>query len=217
MKRFVWTFAVLAALVATMFVACSRNVPAIDKLVTDAVIDEAVNGLADDIVAGEDGKWSDTKANGITFAACMKARHSVFAAKMGRDWFDELYASIAASPNFDQNDYWMKHGGSKDTYKLYRWIMETARQSLDTPAELKAAYTRHKAMALKYVTDAGIQTEVRDRILAVLPYFTGTRPAVVVTMEAANAYEFAERRRAEGGDALVAAYAEILKDFASSL
>ena len=46
MKRILGIFAVLAAIA---FVACHHEEIGIDRLVTDAVIDQAVAGLADDM------------------------------------------------------------------------------------------------------------------------------------------------------------------------
>ncbi len=234
MKRIFGIFAVLAVM-GIVFVACHHEEIGIDRLVTDAVIDQAISGLADDMSAD----YSLTKIKGITYMACMKARHAVFQYKMGKDWFNELYASITAAPNFDQDNYWVKYGGSRTMFEWYKGIMNTARVSLDSPEELKAAYLRHKDAALKCVSNNGIQKEVRDQIFRILPYFNGMAADSTIAflktshdvsyqrgallfphwlgIEDLRAYEFAERRRAEGGDALVSAYAEIMTDFVATL
>ena len=240
MKRIYGIFAVLAAIA---FVACHHEEIGIDRLVTDAVIDQAVAGLADDMAAD----FSSTKVEGITYTACMKARHAVFQSLMGKNWFSVLYASMAAAPDFKPDDFWVKDGGNRSTYDQHNYIMDVARRSLDTPEELRVAYFRHKDVALKCVSNNGINQEVRERISYVLPYFNGTalmeKDAMIsayhdasasgwsTSLEAmykdlvqrglnisdVRAWEFAERRRAEGGDALVSAYAEIMTDFMTSL
>ena len=212
MKRILGIFAVLAAIA---FVACHHEEIGIDRLVTDAVIDQAVAGLADDMAAD----FSSTKVEGITYTACMKARHAVFQSLMGKNWFSVLYASMAAAPDFKPDDFWVKDGGNRSTYDQHNYIMDVARRSLDTPEELKAAYARHKDVVRKCVSNNGINQEVRERISYILPYFlyNGSRPEKTASVEKVRAYEFAERRRAEGGDALVSAYAEIMTDFMTSL
>lgn len=212
MKRILGIFAVLAAIA---FVACHHEEIGIDRLVTDAVIDQAVAGLADDMAAD----FSSTKVEGITYTACMKARHAVFQSLMGKNWFSVLYASMAAAPDFKPDDFWVKDGGNRSTYDQHNYIMDVARRSLDTPEELRVAYFRHKDVALKCVSNNGINQEVRERISYILPYFLykGSRPEKTASVEKVRAYEFAERRRVEGGDALVSAYAEIMTDFMTSL
>ena len=229
MKRFCWIFVALVAVVVV--VACNRDKTEsvktqLDKLVTDAVINSAIESLA------EDNYYVETE--GATWTVCMKARHAVFQAKLGKDWFNKLYASLAAA---NENDH---------TYNLYVyvWIMKTARDGLDTPKELKAAYAHHKGTALEAVRKNGIEKKVRDLIVVVFPYFDGGVPvnetALIEAYHNASswsareglyealklhgldigdvrAWEFVERRRAEGGDALVAAWAEVMNDFAESL
>ena len=166
--------------------------------------------------------------------------------QMGRDWNNELYASIAPAPGFDTNDYWVKHGGNRATYELYRRIMDTARRELGTSEGLRKAYVRHKTTVFQCVKDNDIEHEVAEKIAGITPYFYGTMPDSTIALfkayykadtesysatEAAwreirahgltisdlRAYEFVERRRAEGGDALVAAWAWVLTDFGLTL
>ena len=97
MKRFCWIFVALVAVVVV--VACNRDKTEsvktqLDKLVTDAVINSAIESLA------EDNYYVETE--GATWTVCMKARHAVFQAKLGKDWFNELYASLAAA---NENDH----------------------------------------------------------------------------------------------------------------
>lgn len=202
--RFWLVLAVVASLAAAV-VTCREKVTEqvtteLDRLITDKVIEAAVDSLAADIRNGRNGSWSYAKEYGPTWTAGMKARHAVFAEHLGKGWFDLVY---------DRLDK-----GFRD------YAMQTARESLDTPEELRAAYLRHKAKVIAEIRKQGIQNEVAGYAAYALPYFAAPGPGIGgLTDPYGNhgAKEWAERRRTEGGDALVAAWGEVIADLANSL
>ena len=82
----------LVAALAVGFVACrDRAVTTLNDMVTDKVIEVAVESLAQDIRAGDVGNWSYADSHGPTWTANMKARHAVFAEHLGMNWFGLVY------------------------------------------------------------------------------------------------------------------------------
>ena len=189
-----WIIGFAAALAATAFVAC-KEVATLEDLVTDKVIEVAVASFAQDV---HNTSWSYAESSGPTWTAGMKARHALFAEHLGKDWFDLVYYNKV---NFREQ------------------AMRIAHESLDTPEELKAAYFRHKAKAIAEIRKNGVEDDVVKYATYALPYFAPPSPAneLVDTYGDNGAKQWAERRRAEGGDALVAAWGEIIADLANSL
>ncbi|PIQ79058.1 MAG: hypothetical protein COV79_04435 [Parcubacteria group bacterium CG11_big_fil_rev_8_21_14_0_20_41_14] len=170
-------------------------VNAIDGLVTDKVIEVAVKSFAEDMRSN----WSDTENYGVTWCAGMKARHAVFAENLGEGWFGLVY--------YNRTDFRER-------------AMKIAREALDTPEELRAAYSIYKTKLVSEIRKNGISNEVRSLGVEILPYFGGgatlSSDSRYERGEIA-AYEWAQRRRAEGGDELVAAWGEIIADLVNSL
>ncbi len=184
------TILALAAVMAAAFVAC-REVVTLDDLVTDKVIEVAVASFAKDMQE----PWSYAKSHGPTWTANMKARHAVFAEHLGEDWFNLYYSS-----------------------PLPGLAMSIARESLDTPEELRAAYLGHKAKVIAEIREQGIAGEVVQDAIYALPFFSPPgSPSPPDPYGDRGVKEWAERRRAEGGDALVAAWGGIIADLANSL
>ncbi|MBI2050881.1 MAG: hypothetical protein HYT31_03665 [Parcubacteria group bacterium] len=183
---------------AIAVVACrDKAVTTLNDIVTDTVIEVAVASLAQDIKAGDAGNWSYADSYGPTWTANTKARHAIFADHLGEDWFDLVYDN--------KTDYRER-------------AMRIARESLDTPEELWAAYLRHKAKVIAEIRKHGIQDDVVRYSTAALPYFSPPGGEELTDPHGDHgAKEWAERRRTEGGDALVVAWGEVIADLASSL
>lgn len=182
----------LVAIMAIAVVAC-KEAATLDDLVTDKVIEVAVASYAQDIRA----PWSYAKSSGPTWTAGMKARHAVFAEHLGENWFNIVYDNKTA---------------------FRERAMQIARESLDTPEELRAAYLRHKAKVIVEIREQGIAGEVLKHTAYALPYFSPPGGADFADPHGDHgAKEWAERRRAEGGDALVVAWGGIIADLANSL
>ncbi len=196
MFRFTIAFALAAAL-AVAFVACKdRAMTKLDDLITDKVIEVAVASFAEDVRAGEARNWSYAEHFGPTWTANTKVRHAVFAEHLGAGWFDLVY-------------------DNKTNFREY--AMRTARESLDTPEELRAEYLRHKAKVIAEIEKQGIQDYVVRCANIVRFHFSPDGEVFADPYTDRGAKEWAGRRRTEGGGALVAAWGEIIADLANSL
>lgn len=202
MKKLSVLCALALTAVAVFGIACSEKLP-IEGIVSDTAIKMAVRSFMNDL----EKPRSYARYDGVTYAACMAACNSVFTDKTG-----------------------LSRMGA----------MDLIRHELETPDGLKKAYGRYKLTAFKEVRNRDVRGVVSDRIASILPYFDGTVPQEKVQILKEHhgstfpyryedllkkglditdlrAYEFAERRRAEGGNELVAAWAEILNDFAKTI
>ncbi len=115
---------------------------------------------------------------------------------LGAGWFDLVY-------------------DNKTNFREY--AMRTARESLDTPEELRAEYLRHKAKVIAEIEKQGIQDYVVRCANIVRFHFSPDGEVFADPYTDRGAKEWAGRRRTEGGGALVAAWGEIIADLANSL
>lgn len=142
------------------------------NMITRPVLEEAVLQLAIDLKRGQN---SYTRGLGLTWTAGTYARRAVFIGQMGGD-YNFLYASLAANFN-NPKDYWVKKGAKESVLFLYKKIMQSARQTLQEPAVLKAVYFSHKADVLALTRKYGISAELKEELEGMLPYFNGTLDA----------------------------------------
>lgn len=211
----------ISALVAVILIliACAGGGLTFKKMVTDKVIEKAVADLAEDIHIGRNGNYSNTEFHGFTWSCGFYARQAVYQKVIGKEYYNLLYASLAAAPdNFSSENYWVKtEGGNKQTYNKYLEILKVAREALRTPVGLKMVYLLHKEKALREIKRHGIAKEVEMELTEILPYFRGKVPSGDVGMSEKNAYQWICRRQAEGGKALVNIWVWVIQDMRDSL
>ena len=194
------------------------------QLVTEQVVRTAVRELAEDMKNGYT-VWPTTRDAGVV------ARHAVYSKFFGQGWFRLLYASIAAAPEFSQDTttssgFWVKNGGNEAMYATYKKILATARERLKDPTGLTLGYFRFKDAASEEVVSQGIKKEILEGLDYAIPFFeeNGIAPKsleiykMTLSLEIDKmTVEWVERRRAEGGDELVATWLLCLKDFRNTL
>jgi len=112
-------------------------------------------------------------------------------------------------------------------------LFASARAYLKNPDVLWSVYQLYKPVIIEGIKAEGGQTEMREYLDAISKYFASDsdvskemRRSIASYKAATNrgkpspdwyAYEFAKRRRAEGGAKLVRKYREILWDLSTSL
>jgi len=124
--------------------------------------------------------------------------------------------------------------GEKQQMRQWRnSLFADARSYFKNPDVLWSTYQTHKQTIIEGVKAAGGQTEMREYLSVISKYFSSDQNVRVemhrslaaykaATSKGENApdwyaYEFAERRRSEGGDKLVQMYNKIIIDLAASL
>lgn len=191
MKRRIGFVLLAIGLIVT---ACKKEEAqlSIQNLITDKVIEVAVASLAKDM---GNPHFSYVETYGIIWISGVSARHAVFAEHLGKGWFDQVY--------YDRTDFRKR-------------AMDLARESLDTPEELWAVYLAHKDKLVKEIKKHGLEHEVALRAQAILPHFRGdiVSPGPI---DGRGVDGWIQRRHAEGGDALVQAYGDIVANLISSL
>ena len=214
MKKF---FVSVLVAVILMLIACAGGGLTFKKMVTDKVIEKAIADLAENINTKRDLKY--TEFYGLTYSCGLYARQAVYRKEIGEGYYNLLYASLAAAQdNFNSENYWVKmEGGNKQTYSKYLEILKVAREALETPTGLKTAYLLHKEKVLGEIKRHGIASNIEMELTEILPYFKGKVPGEVAGMSERNIYQWALRRQAEGGEALVNKWAWVIQNMRDSL
>jgi hypothetical protein len=206
---------------------------------TDSVVNETIN-YAVRLLESEESLTESSFLERVM----SKARYQVFEEKFGKDWHTIMYGSLALAAG-DPTRYWGKEGYTLDAAAFRALVMSVAREALKTPTGIKGVYSLYKGRMLWEVKQGGASVRAKSVLESTLPFFDGTLPEVKKellnirlslsregVLGGYDAYlrdnfnisetdiyyfEFVERRRAEGGNALVKAYSEIIKDFLASL
>lgn len=213
--------------VSTSLLLCGRSL-VLERMVTKQVLEKIVSELAEDLTERE---HSYTRFYGLTWTVGSYARTLV-------------YRSEQAKRNLKE---------PSEFTRLYKDIIQVARETLRTPEGLKVIYLLHKPDAIALVQKYGITEAVKQELQEMLPYFDGSldpeiaqrceerrqawqamerdvqdydsyaklvdslRENFGLTNRNFNYYEWPLRRKAEGGQELVNAWALAIADFAAAL
>lgn len=163
-----------------------------------------------------------------SYAAILMGWATAIEIRWGKDGFEKMTCARARStctlpvPEKKQMRQW------RDL------LFYDAREYLKSPENLWIAYRAHKQDIVDGVVAQQGQVEMREYLTAIAKYFAPAQIAnddmcpYKLTTHKINtsrgkdapdwyAYEFAERRRKEGGDKLVAMYRQVIIDLAQSL
>lgn len=238
MKRIVATFIGIIVVLSAVVAICASAANIFDEaFFTDNVVflaaRETTRMVKSNFHSLETG--SDNALN--TYSAILMSWGTVVDARWGKDGFEKMTCAR------DRRDLVECESCIKcetmniaEKREMRQWrnsLFAVTRAYLKNPEVLRSVYQLYKRTIIEGIKAENGQAEMREYLDAISKYFASDNDVVkemrrsIATYKADTnrgkpapdwyAYEFAKRRRAEGGDKLVKEYRKILWDLADSL
>lgn len=237
MKKIITALIVIIVIVSAAVALCASAANIIKEVFTDSVIRAAASETTRMVKSNRlfPNAGADDALN--TYNAILMTWGTVIEARWGKDGFERMTCAR------DRRDLVECETCIKcetmdvaEKRQMRQWrnsLFSVMRTYLKNPKVLWSVYQLYKPVIIEGIKAEGGQVEMREYLDAISKYFASDndvrkemRRSIAAYKAATNrgetapdwyAYEFAERRRAEGGNKLVKEYRKILWDLSDSL
>ena len=227
MKRIIAALIGIIVVMSTTVALCTSVANIFKEAFTDNIIRVAASETAR-MVKGNRAMQNVRADDALnSYSAILMTWATVIEARWGKDGFEKMTCA---------RDRIKCEMGAAEKQQMRQWrnsLFAVMRAYLKNPEVLWSVYQLYKPVIIQGIKAEGGQTEMREYLDAISKYFASDndvckemRHSIAAYKAATNrgetapdwyAYEFAKRRRAEGGAKLVLKYREIIWDLSTSL